>query len=302
MDESPQTQEEKSSQPLSPLKQIRTFQGDVASVLQNQKESIYSIQETERLKRASGGTVIDTTPKDAHRGQFALLLLGTFLLIALGAFGAWFAYREYLNKTAPPIVETPQSQFITPQSSVVINAKGITRDKLIQAIFDNSSNLSSSELQNLVLETDTTTAGLMTTAQFFSTLQSRAPGNLVRALDPTFMLGSLGDHRFLIFKLLSYENAFGGMLNWESNMTDDIGPLFLTAPLLQSIPASSVFKDTVSKNKDLRVLYAPVDASGTTTAPVLLYSFFDSKMLIITDDVETMHTLTNRLTAELLVH
>ena len=70
-----ETQGEKSS---SPLKQIRTFQGDVAEALGKQKESIFSIQQSEQLKRASGGTVPEAdndAESDKKRKEFILLTL-----------------------------------------------------------------------------------------------------------------------------------------------------------------------------------------------------------------------------------
>lgn len=297
--------EEKSSEPAAPqsfLKQIRTFQGDVASALERQKESLYSIQETERLKRASGGTVPDSSPVDTgKRKQFFLLLLGSFLLIAVGLGGAWLAYNEYLKKTAPPVLAVPENRFITPQSSATIDLTGASRDTFFVSTLKESQELSSVDLKHFVLTKSLgVDSSLITTQEFFTLLGSSAPGPLVRAFEPTFMLGSLGESRFLIFKLASFENAFGGMLNWERNMALDIGPLFGTDPLLKSIGSESVFKDIVSKNKDVRVLFAPVSPGSATTTAALMYSFFNNKMLIITDSLETLQTLIDRLTQESL--
>lgn len=298
-----EAQEEKSNPTPSPLKQIRTFQGDVANALQTQRESLYSIHQTEKLKQASGGTVPDKTAHDNRSGQFIMLLLGSLVLISLGGAGAWFAYNQYLIKTAPPLIATPQSRFIVPQSTTEIDTSLLSRDEFINAINENSSRLAPNELKHLVLRVGKgDLAPLMTTGQFFTTLQSTAPGNLVRALHPIFMIGSLGRHRFIIFNILSYDNSFGGMLNWEKAMPTDIGPIFETSSLLQNITFQSIFRDVVSKNKDVRVLSTPTTAEATSMAPVLMYSFFDNKKLIITDSLETLEILMDRLTAELLVH
>ena len=73
----------------------------------------------------------------------------------------------------------------------------------------------------------------------------------------------------------------------------DIGPLFSTALLLRDIPSESVFIDITDRNKDIRAL-------TYEEQPILLYSFFDSKMLIITDNIETLRTVIDRLTREKL--
>ena len=120
---------------------------------------------------------------------------------------------------------------------------------------------------------------------------SRASGSLTRALEPVFMLGLLGESRFIIFKLSSFENAFAGMLAWEATLKEDLNGLFLKPVTASSTPQS--FQDIIYRNKDVRAL---VDGGEA----YLLYSFFDSKTLIITDDLETLEQLSDRLTREKL--
>ncbi len=289
----------------TPLKQIRTFQGDVAEALGKQKESIFSIQQSERLKRASGATVPDPTlmqesENDSKRKEFILLTVGSFLLIGLGLVGAWYGYQEFLRKTAPPVVAVPANRFINIQSEMTLNAASSTRDRLFADISLNAGEVSENELMQFILRKGSVlTSPLLTTSEFFQLTQSKAPSNLVRAFDPLFMLGTLGQSRFLLIKLDSFENAFAGMLSWEKTLADDLGPLFETAPILQSNGSQSVFTDVTLRNKDARAIFAPTGV-GSTTAPVLLYSFFDNQMLIITDSVETLRILVDRLTQELL--
>ncbi len=83
------------------------------------------------------------------------------------------------------------------------------------------------------------------------------------------------------------------MLEWEPNIARDIGPIFMSAAELASTPQGTSFVDLTDRNKDMRV----ITLEG---APVLLYSFFDNKYLIITDRLETMRTLIERLTREKL--
>ena len=80
-DSQPAQPEEKSS----PLKQIRTFQGDVAEALGKQHESLFSIQQSEQLKRASGGSVFEAEEVNQRR-EFILLMAGSFNAIFRAAF------------------------------------------------------------------------------------------------------------------------------------------------------------------------------------------------------------------------
>lgn len=296
--EEPQTQEEKSNPTpppdpsagpaSSPLKQIRTFQGDIATALQRQRDSLVSIQRTEAAKR--GGAVIPEEPK---RTSSLLFFIGGFILFGLSAGGVWFAYTEFIRKTAPPEVVAPESRFIPAESSSLINASTTSRTLLITEVASLSTQTTGADLKHIILNT--------TTSHFLSLLETHAPGNLVRSFKPTFMLGSLGGKRFMIFDLASFENAFAGMLEWEKDLSQDVGPLFSTSIFLKNNAPTSVFEDVVSKNKDVRVLYAPIEPGSATTTPVLLYTFFDNKMLIITEDLETLHTILERLTRELLL-
>ncbi len=273
----------------SPLKQIRTYQGDVAEALAHQNESLYSIQAKEHAKNGGPATPMDKSVLP--------LLAGSLLLIAFAVFGGYFAYGEFVRKTAPPPISTPVSRFLPAESSVDIDIADLGRDQLIAAITEASIGTKVGELRYVNLQKGTSTA---TTALFFSKLEAQVPGSLERALEPVFMAGSLGESRFIIFKLASFPNAFGGMLAWEKTLASDLGPLFATNSILQALGPSSVFKDAVYKNKDVRAIFTTYeDETGAlVNTPVFSYSFLDNKILIITDQIEALQTLIDRLTRE----
>lgn len=290
--------EESSADSSFHLKQIRTFQGDVANALHDQKESLFSIQQTERLKRSSGRSVApEPEPANPEQKRAAVYLLAGLALAAAGTFAAWFGYSQYAKKTAPPVIAAPASRFISPQDETDINFASTTRETLVAAVTEKSAGTAAGSITHLVMRQGSASgAPLATTAQFLAKLNAQAPGNLVRAFDPLFMIGSLGSHRFLIIKVSSFENAFPGMLAWEADMAADIGPLFASNEALKTIPSDSVFTDVISKNKDVRVLAG----TGTSTEPLLLYTFFENRLLIITDGLDALQTIVDRLAQELL--
>lgn len=270
----------------TPLKQIRTFQGDVAEALQRQQSSLVSIQRAEHLRSGSIQSATDIPSKDtAKRKEFIMLVLGSLTLLILGAVGVWFTYNEFVRKTTTPAVVVPASRFVSANTETNINLTVASREALINTLSDANRNVSSGELTHIILS--------LSTNEFLNILESQAPGSLVRAFDPLFMFGALGKSPFLLIKLVSFENAFAGMLLWEKNLAQDIGPLFATAPLLKNILPESTFVDITDRNKDVRML-------ALEDQPVLLYSFFDNNMLIITDNIETLRTLIDRLTREKL--
>lgn len=346
------------NQAPSPLKQIRTFQGDVAEALKSQHESLVSIQAKEAQKRKDEirheiekaapppppaptrpqGTpdlpviavparktpiehpepIIQETPQQAEtpvrevpfftpeelaarkkRRQGMLLALGILLLLGGGAYGAWSAYTKYKEKSALPMVEIIPNSFISVDSRSDHNALTFTREKLIEIVRDEKNKAGKGIIQIELRKGETTTASFLTSDQFFTLLQTEAPGRLVRAFDPLFMLGVIGDttprHVFMLIKLDSFENAFSGMFAWEETMIKDFLPLFTSDEVVSRMTSQGTWSDITIKNKDARVLK---DSTGHT---VLLYSFVDNTYLLITDNEDTFRTLLARIEAEKLV-
>ncbi|MEX0932337.1 MAG: hypothetical protein WDZ61_00385 [Parcubacteria group bacterium] len=312
----------------SELKQIRTFQGDVASTIGKQKESLVSIQRREQARRAEKAPSIEemeTSEDKKDTWKTVLLSLGTFLLIAGGIYGSWYAYTEYQEKTELPVITVPANRLITSTKTVEIAPTGLTRANLIEQIAEEGRSALSGQVTHLNVG--------QTTREFLETLEVRAPGRLLRALDDTFMLGVLGGEGnvFLIVKLASYESAFAGMLEWERSMAEDLGPIFSTRLALRDLESEPIFQDVVNRNKDSRVLRMALPLVGemstttSTTTPVttedpgeqvatstdsgvelgapetvLVYSFFDQNTLIITDSDEALASILNKLSSELL--
>ena len=278
----------------TPLKQIRTFQGDVAEALEKQRESLVSIQRAEQLKKSSGWSAPSMPESIQKRKQFFYLLLGSLFFIVLGAIGIKFGFNEFLRKTAPPEIAVPENRFLSASTEMALDLSGASRETIITSLSTTTEGVSRGELKHIVLnkivgeETE-----LLTTSEFLKALESRAPGNLVRAFDPLFMYGVLGDSVFLIIRLVSFENAFAGMLTWEKSLGQDIGPLFATREFLISLPLEPVFMDLTDRNKDIRIL-------SLDNQSIFLYSFFDNDTLIITDTLETLRTLIDRLNREKL--
>lgn len=290
------------------LRQIRTFQGDVAEALGTQKESLYSIREKELAKN---GPVEPAKKEVREHGarNFLLLFLGTITLLALSGFGAWYTYLLFQEKTAAPVVSAPPNRLFSPNTEVDIDALNLNKETFLASFAEARSGVSTNEIRHFILKEALGEEIIYTTSEnFLNILRHRAPGNLVRALDPFFMLGSVGESVFIVFKLTSFENAFAGMLSWEANLAEDLGPLFSQALLIREA-SGNPFEDTIFRNKDMRTLTLTteaieadeeegIEAVEAREEIVLLYSFYDSRFLIITDQRETLMTVIDRLSRE----
>ncbi len=304
------TQESTPNTPPTPshppgLSQIRTFQGDVASALSRQNESLVSIQQSEELRRRVSGVAATSDAggeAESKHKDFLFLFIGTLFFLIVGSLGAWYGYKTYMQRTAPPILAVPESRLISPTKEVTLNLIGLDRLTFGSAFETQIADTAPNELKHVVLRwgvTDTTP--LVSSAEFMTLIESRAAGSLVRAFDDAFMIGALGEDQFIIIKLVSFENAFAGMLAWEENMAEDLAPIFGNLESVKAIGPASVFKDVIVRNKDVRVLESTASTTeGMLTKPVLLYSFFDNNLLIITESLETLQTLIERLTRERL--
>lgn len=289
-----------------PLKQIRTFQGDVAEALRNQNESLVSIQRAEQVKilqnpvaQASSRMSLESVKR---KRDAIFFIVGSIVLLALGATGAWFAYQGFINQTRTETISGPVSKFInTGSNAEVLAASTTARDTLTRLIGEASDGVPVGDIRHIAINAVAGSDNSALTAEgFFKVLNANTPGSLVRAFEPYFMLGALGsgssttpESNFLIFKLASFENAYAGMLLWEKDMAKDIAAIFSSAVYINSVPPGTVFVDITDKNKDIRAL-------TLEGMPVLLYSFYDSRMLVVTDRIETMRIILDRLSREKL--
>lgn len=289
-------QPEQENQKKSPLKQIRTFQGDVADALKTQNESVVSIQRKEQAKRSLEPEIEQDIRSD--RKKLLLLILGILVLTGLGGVGGWYSYHEFLRKTGPPPMEILPNRLVSSTLEVDIDATLTTRESLLGLISaERQDEIPLNEIKHLVLRTGTTTPqALLTTSEFFNILDTRIPGTLLRSFDKIFMLGTIGGtpkQNFLLIQLSSFESAFAGMLNWETSILNDLNTL-LDLPQAD-LAQNYVWTDLVTRNKDARAL---LNDAGEVQ---VLYSFFDNSLLIITDSTETLDTLITRLNREKLV-
>src|SRR5690606_22031896 len=153
----------------------------------------------------------ELSPDSKRRRQYFFLSLGSLLLFGLGATGVWFAVGEFQRRSVTQVEGVPENRFISASSMEKVDATGSTRDELVSAIALAGAASTPREPTHIYIErtTDGSTKTL-SSSEFLNILESHAPGNLTRSFEDPFMIGSLGQSRFIIFRLASYEHSFAG--------------------------------------------------------------------------------------------
>ncbi|MDB5194805.1 MAG: protein of unknown function with transrane region [Parcubacteria group bacterium] len=286
----------------TPLKQIRTFQGDAAEALYHEQASLVSLRSAERAKQDLLRSKAEAPEDDGSGKRRAIslsLLIGGIIFLGAAGYAGYYAYTTYLVKTAVPVISIPKNRFLPVASTTTSDASSISRAALITLVQNEKAQpLADGNLLHIELTKGGLDTGvLMNTTELLLALEAKPPGSLVRAFDPLFMLGVLGGtptSTFLLVKLDSYENAYAGMLDWEMTMKEDILPLFASEAEIGNVAANAVFTDATVKNKDAREL---LNASST---PVLVYSFYNQNLLIVTGSETALKTLLSELDTQAL--
>jgi hypothetical protein len=190
----------------SPLKQIRTYQGDIAEAIQSEHASIASIRAAEKARQdlLKSHTAEEARPAPApdpeHRALVrrrvlsVVFFIGGLIFIAAAGVGGYYAYGAYKQKTAVPVTTVPDNRFLAVASTQNADASVLSRDALV-ALMNTERNkpLAAGSIEQVELRKGGTDAAALTTpTEFLLLAGAKPPGNLVRALDPLFMIGVIG--------------------------------------------------------------------------------------------------------------
>jgi hypothetical protein len=285
----------------------------------------YSSDFSDRVKEthASPATVLaaeqDASPVvvEAHTEKHTLrgvlfVVLG-FVLLVVGAGGAYYAYTRYQNSAAPvePIVEVAAPIFVDERAE--ISGTGVA---LLSALQQGAAQpLGLSKVRLLYASS---------TLSVFSLLPFDAPNELVRNVQKDgSMAGAVNtgvsQSPFFILLVSSYSTTFAAMLAWEPSMMRSLATLFpptISSPVVPAAVSTSTatssssvgtttprvatttpakpkqepgFRDEVISNADVRVYR---DEEGKVG---LVYGYFSPTTLIIAKDQYAFTEILERL-------
>lgn len=280
--------EESSTKPI-----VRTYQSDLAAALKEKKGSIVSIAAAEEKRRQEHDTVFEPGTDAARKKKWLLVAAVSLGVVGVGVFGfLFFGKQETAPTGAAPFV-APNVIFVNSQREMSIN--GETRDTLVPKIAKEiqGANIRLDFIENIFfIKTTGGAKTLVPVRDFLSLSLEHVQPSLLRSFEGDYMLGIHafnGNIPFLIIRLNSFENAFSGMLKWETFMADDLLPLFGKGEVLKTLTQAEHFEDYLFINQDTRVLR---NKMGDI---VLLYAFPDRNTLVITTSQDTFKELIDRL-------
>jgi hypothetical protein len=207
----------------------------------------------------------------------ALAVVG--VVTGIGIFGltlySWYSERA-ANITIStsidhsPIIDSPLQLLFSPERS----AQSLTTTL--------ASNLTSSGPRVLQFAFTTTPTGetLLTPQQVVSGFEFETSAPFTQSLNAIYFGSIAGETPFLLLKTTDRNTAFGGMLNWEATLYDDLR-LILRLPDSDSIDQLT-FRDLVINGVDARAL---MSEEGTV---YLVYNQPKDNVLIITTSTEAI--------------
>lgn len=313
------------------LASIETYNTDVARAIRKDNVSALQIAMAEQRKQEERGSSEDVLSGNSNSWK---LKIGGIVFLIVAVTVGYFLWSGFFNgkNTVPTQTIKKVSQTNIQASSVIkvdqkqiipVDGKdAIAIKNILEKVKDDT--LDPSSIREVILANqsgsdNTTLSGVGTsspvaklnTSDFLTALGTHTSTQLVRALSDNYTSGIYGSspHEFfIIFNVKSYDNAYAGMLSWESSLEADLGDVFgrtfPKAPVVNTknpnlMPATTtrtditnqhVFADRIFYNKDTRFLS---DVQGRTK---MLYTFIDPKTLLVVSSEAGLREILSRLT------
>lgn len=304
------------------IKNLRTFQGDVAEAIKKQNASIVTValaEKERKEKREKEAPVAPETRAEKERKTNFRMAIASIALIVVGLGAITGFYIFYKETENAPVVKPNEKTLIGFTSKSDFDATLANKDDIVQFVKTarETVSLSPNSIHYIAIQKKVGESIVSFTPQELLTLlQTKAPLSLQRALGESVMLGlyrGTANETFLLFSLESFDRAYAGMLEWENTMNADIGALFSkrTLQIIERDPETLgtttvsvqnfddvpglLFEDETIKNKDVRIL------KNTRGETIFLYTFIDEKTLLIVSSETAQSEIINKVISERLV-
>ncbi len=271
---------------------LETYSGDFSDQLKKSNASTATVLAVEQDALRGAPTI---SVKESRSQGGVWYVAGGIALLVIGAVGAYYAYTQYLVKSAPVIITPVVSAPIFVDQSEEISGTGAV---LAQAIQESLVRPLASGTVRFLYRPLITSAG----ESIFIALQLPAPDMLLRNITTAGSMAGViqtdNASPFFILSVTSYTDTFAAMLAWEPRMPRDLGTLFIPAPslatstlksLATSTPVTFIFYDEVIANHDARVYR---DSSG---AEQIVYGYWNQNTLVIARDTFAFSEIISRL-------
>ena len=212
---------------------LETYKGDVEQYVQTHNVSAVTVTVAEERRRRQEAQTLEVTSsiQKQRSTTWQIVAIVTGITLILGSVGG--VLFAYLQSRPLPQAQTPVAPFIAVDTITDIQFKPEDNRNSIMRVLQttkNQTNLSVGLVAQLRLWlTATTSTTQLQTQTLLSVLTPHIPPQLLRTIQPQFLLGIHSfniNQPFLIFSVDSYQGGFAGMLDWEQTMQQDLSPLF----------------------------------------------------------------------------
>lgn len=245
-----------------------------------------------------------------HIGKKIFIIILSIILIVGGLGGGYYLYSK--SVLYPDTVTTAQvakvSGLFDVDSQKILsigNLKKSTLNAKLGTIISSEEVKFDKVTEFILIQNQASTTAHVTGPNFIDLLGFSTPDILQRSLIDNWMFGIYGDigakAPFIILKTNFFQNAFAGMLRWESTMPDELSTILnyksyideknsqSTSTLAALFSIKGKFIDTIISNRDVREFIT--DDNKT----LLLYSFVDKDTLVITTSENSLANIIKRL-------
>lgn len=294
----PPPQPEKAPEPIikpvvldKPQEKFRTYEGDVANNIKSGKSSVLSMAIAENVRRVEEED-ISNIQVESHFGRNIAMVLGSLVLIVSGIGGGYYLYSISPLATVPAPQVIKNTSIVRPDKQIVLATDANNRldfYKFISEQYTNNKPDDGKITEFILNQKLASSTERITGPQFVTKLGFNMTDTLKRSLQDKWMIGTYSvngtSHRFIILKTDFFQNAFAGMLKWESSMPEDLIGIFNYS----TVAVRGSFKDKVIMNRDVREY---ISLQGV---PLFRYTFIDKDTILITTSEAVVPEILNRI-------
>jgi hypothetical protein len=251
---------------------LHTMKTDLQSAAINKKLTIVRAASMEAQKRAAAGEVPTLATKKPGGFRSSLFLVVTILvLVALGGAALYAVY--YLK--VKPVTQGPVGVGILfAEQQLALPIDGQSAANVKQSI---ERVMSQGGANGTIVEIVPTTQGgdssapvrPATTGEFLRALGAHPTDEFVRSLSDQFFFGiHFADSPSPVFVIpvVSYDNAFAGMLAWEKTIDIELGGIFVQLPLYRASAVKALIASTTAPEAtSTATTFATTTATSTKT-------------------------------------
>lgn len=292
---------------------IRTYESDVADALARKKSSVMNMVVAEK-KRETGSESISNRPP-SQAGKKLLLIIISFVFVGAGLAGAYYLYLQsplVPDEAAAPVIKI--SSVIMPDIQKTVATNSLNREQLTALLSGEFSKYEigpEKVLELIPVTTMGSTTLRVTGSHFVNTMEFDMPDILERSLTDRWMLGVYESNEqrfpFMVFTTDFFQNAFAGMLQWETSMQEELANILgyreraraddalSTTSIATFFNIRGSYEDKIIRNRDVREF---ISQRGEM---LFLYTFIDEKTIVIGTSESTISSLLDRIEKQTFV-